>query len=338
MRVLVVVGAFIVILVFAVGGGVLLGTQSGGPSEWSALSAIPTTMYTIAPLILGSSLAFWDPARTASSRRAYRRTLIVTVTFQVLATVALSVYVALTGTAWWVVPVLVVGGIALTAGAVWLGPILRRTEKQSDRSATASEAAAYPRADLRRDVRHIVIAAVIGSAVGAAAVLALFVLLDDGEQPTWEPLVFGLMFGGLSVGIVCVVVVLRLSRQLRDLVDGDADRLKELGKVISRGKKISLSAENEAVAPHFAAVSSVLQTYTLGQLVCVVMAVGIPQIGVLLSRPSDVVQSVLSLVAVVLFGLFLVVGVPLGIVQLHRTRAYALDHGEVIVEPSGTTS
>ncbi|WP_144876787.1 hypothetical protein [Microbacterium sp. 1.5R] len=281
----------------------------------------------IAPLALGSSLAFWDMRRSVGSRRAYRRSLIAVVGVQVLATVALSVCVVLTRTSWWIVPVFVVAGIALTAGAVWLGPILRRAEKKSDRPTTAS--VAYPRANLRRDVRRIVIAGVIGLIVGGAATLVLFLVFGEGRQPgTWDVLVLATAFGALAAGIGCALVTRRLAREVRGLVDGDVERARLIGRVVVRGKRTTLAPDDEAVAPRFAALSCVVQAYQIAWLVCLYVALGGQQILRVMDEPGDM----LAWSLLIFFAVMVVTLGPVIVVQLRRTRRYALEHGEAITE------
>ncbi|WP_334149810.1 hypothetical protein [Microbacterium sp.] len=331
MRVLAFIGGLVAVTVLSAGSALLLATQAEERGEWFLLSGLAMTLFWVPPLVLASLLAFWDFTRSAGARRAYRRTLILMVLIQVIATVLLSAYVVLSRTPWWVVAAFVAVAIGLTAAAVKIGPVFRRTEGPSTLRA---EGAVYTRADLRRDVRRIVVTGVAGLVVGAVGFGALFLVLDDGDVPVWWMIGAGLFCAVLAAGVAVSFIVWRLARQQRDLLDGDVERGRTIGKVVIRGKKIVLSAEDEAIAPRYAAISAVSQAYTLVQLATLLVAIGGSQLARVIGDPTDTFTLILVCAYVLLF----VALVPMAVIQLCRTRTYARDHGELIIEQRGTVA
>ena len=101
MRVLAFVSLLVVTTGLSVGAGFLLAVQTPRPGEWVLLGSTATALYVIAPIGLGSLLAFWDPNRSRASRSAFRRTIWVVAALQAVAAVLICAYVAVTGAPWW---------------------------------------------------------------------------------------------------------------------------------------------------------------------------------------------------------------------------------------------
>lgn len=333
MRVLILIGVITIATALSTGGAVLLVLQADGPGDWLWLALTANLGLTIPPLSLGSILAFWDMGRSDAARRAYRRTLALAVGMQVIAVAALSAYVALTSASWWVIPLFTAVGVGLSACAIRVGPVLRRLEAPSSLRA---DGAVYSRTDLRRDLRRIVTTALVTAAVVSVGVAALSLTLNGGDEGVWGLAAYVGIFALMGAGIACALVSARIGRQQRDLVDGDLGRMRDIGKVVVTAKKREedLRAEDAEVAPRFAALSAVTQTYQAGWLLSLFLALGSMQVMRAIEDPTDL----LAIGVAAFSGLALLTFGPLIAIQLRRTRRYAIEHGETILEPRESTA
>lgn len=315
MRVLVFVVGIVVVAALSAGGGILiaLNTPRGQNSAW--LSGIAVSLYLVAPLVLGSLSAFWDTTASPEARRGYRRGLIAAAGVQVLATIIMCAFTAVTGAPWWLTVLFTAVGVAAMAAAVKLGPFVRRFE----RARPASSAPwIYGRGEFRRDLRNILATIGITLVVSAAVMGILLAMLAPDEFGLlfrWAPL-FAVMGGGIA----CVVVMMRLNRRVRDLVDGDLGRANRIGKVVVCGKAIPLTAEEAELAVPFASLSWVAQAYQAAWFVALIPVLALMQVFSFVDDPSDP----WPLWFAAFFIVLLIAVLPVTVIQLRRTRSYAL--------------
>ena len=266
-------------------------------------------------MIVGSLFAFWDANQSDVARRMMRRSVLAATGAQVVATVLMCIYTVLTGAPWWLTVLFTVVGVALMALAVVIGPMVRGLPVPANDGEQG-----YPRAEFRRDRRRIVITAIVTLIVVAALIGATLLIFRPEESVSL--FAFAPLFAVMAAGIACTVVTLRLSRRMRDTVGGDLARVRDIGKVVIRGKAIELSPEDEDIASRFAALSWVVQAYQLVGFACVVA-------GVILINFRSLMQNGLDLyvlISLVILGATSVVAIPISLIQLRRTRRYASDH------------
>lgn len=315
MRILLNIVALLVVAVLSAGGAILIAvnTPDGRDLGWVAGAAV--SGYLLAPLLLASLSSFWEVGRSADARRGERRLLLVMVGVQVLATVAMCVFTVATGAAWWLTPLFLVVGVAAMAAAVALVPFLRRVDRA--RPADTSPPG-YGRAEFRRDLRRILVttvATLVGGAVVMGGLLALLAPDELSLVLRYAPLLA--VMGG---GIACVLVSGRLGRRIRDLVGGDMGRADRIGKVVVRNKDISLSPEDEELVAPFARLSWVSQVYQLAWVILFFVATAALQLFRFADDPTDP----WPMWFVVAFGAALIAVIPVTVIQVRRTRSFAV--------------
>jgi hypothetical protein len=316
------VGMFVLTTALIVGAGLLLATHRPEVDGWLILALLAVGVTLTGPLVLGAVLTFWDMDRSLGARRIHRNVLWIVVGIQVLATVMVAVYSAVTGAAWWWPAVFAGTGIVLTAVAARVGPALRRAEERSRGDEPASPGI-YTRAEFRRDMLRLAWAAVIAFAVTAIGVGALIALLG---VEFWWLLAWPGLFAVLAVSVGCSLAVIRLGRRQRDAVGGDLGKLREIAKVVVRMKDIPLSDEDEIAASRFAQVSWVTQAYQLASTVCgYISLIFLQAVSVGTGVPIPFAAWLVGTITVAL-----VVLVSISVVQLRRTRRYALAHRHLV--------
>lgn len=310
----------VVVAVLTAGAGILIALNTPNGAGWAWLSSIAVGGYLLAPVLLGSLSTGWDTTGSPEARRGSRRVLLATVGLQVIATVVMCVFTALTGAPWWLTVLFAAIGAAGMAIAVALRPWLRRMDPV--RPLDSSSASTYGRTEFRRDRRRIAVvagASLIGSAALIGVLLAIFSPTDLGLAFWYAP-----VFAALGGAIACILVSGRLNRRIRDLVGGDVGRASRIGRVVVRGKTIPLSPDDAELAAPYASLSWVAQAYAAAGFSLVILATASVQVFALLGDPSDP----WPLWCLALFGLALLLLVPVTVVQLRRTRAYARLHGD----------
>ncbi|MCM3500871.1 hypothetical protein M3667_03135 [Microbacterium sp. P26] len=322
-RVLVFVLVVVLSTTLPVGVGVLLTVQSSESSGGELfLSIFASIGFVVGPLLVGSWMAFWDPRRSADSRRIFRRIWVTVILSEVVSAALIIAYTVLAGAPVWLPVVFIVVGSALMAAAFWLGNLLRTT---APAPAALPAESLYPPAERRRDVRRIVVAALITMVVVSALCTALALTVGLGDA--WFPVVcFPLAFALIVGGGMSSLPTFRVGRRARALVDGDLGRLRTIGKAVTRSKGPTLTAEDEMAAARYAPAAAILMTYQVVNIVTLYLALGLLQVNNLSSSSTDPAFRILSIVLLAFFVVTLVVLVPLQIRQIRRARAYASAH------------
>lgn len=316
MRILLNIGAVLLVAALSAGGAILVAVNTPDERDLAWLAGAAASGYLVAPLLLASLSSFWDVSRSAASRRGEQRLLLATVGLQVLATVAMCVFTVATGAAWWLTPLFLVVGVAAMAAAVAIVPFLRRVDRA--RPADTSPLG-YGRAEFRRDLRRILVTVVATLIGGAAVAGGLLVLLAPDEISL--VLRYAPLFAVMGGGIACILVSGRLTRRIRDLVGGDMGRANRIGKVVVRNKDIPLAPEDRELIAPFARLSWVSQVYQLVWVVLFFIVTAALQLFRFVDDPTDP----WPMWFVVAFGVAFIAVVPVTVIQLRRTRSFAVD-------------
>lgn len=314
-RAAVIVAALVLTTALIVGGGILVGSQVGDSAGSSAVTSGSFSAAVVGPLFLGAWLAWWDPRRSDAARRIARRVRIVVIAFEVLASVVLVWSLAAAGAPVWVGPVMILGVVAATFGAVWVGEFVRRTATPPRPSADV-----YSRAAASRDVRRVALAAGITFAVALAALLVLAALAD---LSVWDAVGFAVVAAAFAVSIVCNLVVVRLGRAQRAVFDGDVGRVRRVAKIVlgRRSADDSASDEDLAAAARYASTVWVAIAYQAGASVSLFLSLVLIQVFAFVRTGST-----FSLVFVIVCSVIAVAFALLSAVQIRRARRYAREH------------
>jgi hypothetical protein len=324
MRILALAAMIVLTLALAVGGGILFALHLPQSGLWALVPAVAVTLLAIGPLMAGSFLSFWDLRRSEGSRASFRRLVWFLVATQVLGDALIIAVAIAAGAAWWLpAPFLAVGG-ALTVGALLLGPALQRRGARNERG-NAAVGSAYSPSDRRRDIRRIVIASA-ATFTGMLVIMVILRLVFPEESGWREGLALASAFAALAASLTATLVVFRLARAQRALVDGDIDCLRRIGKAVVRGEAESLERSDRAIAPRYAATAWVSLAYTLVSHAGVFVALGLLQVRALVTG-SD---SPLTIAVLAFCAVALVVFVPMLGRQIGRIRRYAVGHESTI--------
>ncbi len=307
----------VVVALLSAGAAILVGlnTPPGHGMAW--LSSLAVGGYLLAPVLLASLMSFWDTTASEDARRGFRRALIVNVGLQVLATAAMCVFTVLTGAPWWLTVLFTAVGVAAMAGAVAVLPRLRRMDRARP---AVDPRSAYGRTQLRRDLRKILLTMLV-TLIGVAALIGVLTIFFPGDLVSL--LRYPPLFAAMGGAIACLLASGRISRQIRDLVGGDMGRANRIGKVVVRGKNAQLSPEDEELVPTYASLAWVAQAYSVPGFVLLVGAAVAQQVFTIVDDPSDPWPLWFTAVA----GVTLIAILPVTIIQLRRTRAYARSTG-----------
>ncbi|MDU0328551.1 hypothetical protein RWH43_17460 [Microbacterium sp. KSW2-21] len=179
-RVIVFVAALVLVLLLTVGSGFLLGTSSSKSSGGALLMGVAAGAgFTVAPVVLGSWLAFWNPHQSTGSQRIYRRLWVSVLAVEVVSAALIIGYAALEGAPGWIVVVFIVGGAALLGASFAVGNAIRRSERAAVLSPVDD---LYPLEERRRDIRRLVLVTLLTVVVVGCA---LIVLDPDPRHRGW---------------------------------------------------------------------------------------------------------------------------------------------------------
>jgi hypothetical protein len=238
----------------------------------------------------------------------------------VLGDLTLVVLVISTGAPWWLPVPFALIGASLTVAALVLGPALYRRDARRDSNGRTAWST-YSRDDLHRDIVRISVASAIAFLVTLAVTATIRLTL--GDVFAWrEGIAFAFVFALMAASVTSNIVVLRLGRAQRALVDGDVDRLQRISKAVVRGRADSLPEIDRVTASNYAAVGWISQAFMLASLAGLYTSLALMQVVSLLGGSS----SPLTVVLLVFFAVGAIVLVPLLGRQIQRTRQYAITH------------
>lgn len=310
----------IVVAILTAGGGILVALNTPQGESWAWLSSVAVAGYLLPPVLLGGLASTWDTTSSGGARRGLRRALLVNVGIQVLATAVMCVFTVLTGAPWWLTVVFTAVGIAAMATTVVLLPRLQRMERAHPATTSAPQ---YGRAEFRRDRRKILVTMTV-TLVAMAVLIGVLAVIFPGDLMAlfrYPPL-----FAAMAGAIACLLASGRIGRQIRDLVDGDMARANRIGKVVVRGKNDPLSEEDAVLVPAYASLSWVAQAYSVIGFLLLIGAVAAVQVFAFANDPSETWPIWFAAAC----GVALIVIVPVSMIQLQRTRAYATGARQVV--------
>jgi MFS family permease len=325
----VVVSSLVFTALVALGGaGAVIGgsTPAGWPS-YMALGAI--ILLTLPPIALGAFVQWWpiEPWRGAG-RRDLLRMVIVTVALQAIG----AVLAAVTATqevlpAWQAALYLTLIAVASVANIAVARAVRRREDLRPP-----APGATWDRATVRRKSRTVALWFLGALLVAVAGVVLLEVLLPDrGEKGglALSLLWLALSLAFIAASLACLVVAWPLVLQVREIKGRYFSEMRTIARVVVKGKKDSLTAEDEGRAARYARIMTVYYPFQIAQFTLLYLAILCQQLPRALAgddlglRPFSIGLSVFLVVA------FLVTA-PMMLRQWRRAKAYAATHADVV--------
>lgn len=325
MKVLAYILSVLVATGLIVGGTFLILVQAPSDSSGLLLLAIGALcVFIYGPLLLGSITSYWDVKKTGESRRYFRWWFGIVLGLEALGAVAIILYALLTHAPAWLPIVFIGAGVALTAVALLVGQTLLRHEE-----ARPLVKRPWVPINRREIVRKIAIVAITFVATLVLA-LVLFTVLARGDTSAISEigvqLSFAAEFAFLAAALACILVTLPLNRRLRESVSRDLGRLRKMGKVVLRGKRLELDHDEQVAAAKYAVLISIVFPFQLAYITLLYVGLGIQQVQSLVSgSQSEFSIGLLIALIVVLLAFF-----PLFGRRIYRARKYAREHAELL--------
>ncbi len=311
------IAANVVLMVVVAGGGILIATQTADFTGWVVAASASFSSAAVAPIILGAWLAYWDPDRSDAARRITRRMLLVVIGVEVVASVILVWSLAMSDAPPWVAVVLVLAVITATFLAVHVGVLVRRRSADGDDPSLPED---YPREAASRDLRRISLVTAITFVLAFAALVTLVAVSD---LPFGYAIAYAFVAAALAVSLMCNLVVVRLSRAQRSMFDGDAGRVRAIGKlVLGRKRDVGTASEDDlALAARYAATLWVTLSYQTAGFVALYLSLILGQLVLVVSNGS-----VLSMIIAAALAILAAVIFPIMGIQTRRARRFAQEH------------
>ena len=329
MRILAFILSIVIATGLCVGAAFLLATQSRNDDSLSIFTAAPAMMiFVFGPLTVGSFRAYWDVTGSQDSRRYYGRILLVVIGLEVLAAIALVVSAALTSAGPFIPVVFVGAGVILTTVALLLGPVLYRLDLAHP--ASTPRWVAIEKAEITKRIAASAIS-FLGVLIVGIIVLGIVGALAPNAVSVTQTLLLALSLAFIVSGAVCVFPTLGWNRLLRDLIDRDPARLRQVARVVIRNKHVDLDEQDLEAAARYAAMLSVTMPFQLGSIVLLYVGIALQQINAL-QNPATANFSVWIIVLLIVALAFLL---PLQVVHIRRVRRYARDHAADSSNPPG---
>ncbi|WP_108249557.1 hypothetical protein [Planctomonas deserti] len=318
-RYLLLIGVGLALLLVGLGFG-LAALLPADRSDIAYVTSFSATVLVLLPVLAGVLMArpTFDP-NGRGGREALRAYVRV---FWVGEVVAAAVCLGIAVTAPEIALALVVV-VALSMG--FLAAALRIGRRFPAPSAAVAPLPTVPdwsRSVIRRKVGTIVLTAVLGTGIGIAGLVAL-----DHEIPAVEAVLLGPAIGLLAAAVWAMVVTWPLARSSRLALGRSYADQTTIPRVVLGGKPAELSEEGVRRAALYARIATLLFPFQLGQLV--LLFSGLWPLA-LLNLSNGTAESVTAVAGVVVFPLFLVIGVPLLIVQTRRAKRYAAAHADLL--------
>jgi hypothetical protein len=328
MKVLALVLSTLVLTALLLGGSIILAvTVPGRPDGLFILASLSITPLFYGPAILGSLLTYYDPARSAQSRKSFTRWAVVVLGLEALGAIGIVVYAIAAGAPAWL-PVVFIGvGVLLVLGAWAISGPLRRYDERQDHKVPAW--APVTRAQIFRKIAIVAIVFVITLVVGTLLFALLFSSRRDREEGFGTALNFALDFAFLAAGITCLLQTLGLNRQLRATADRDLGRIRKFVRIVLRGKKEELAEGERVPAARYAAILTIVLPFTLGYITLMYAGLITQTLG-MLARAHGSDDPILGPWFIVVLVVVLLVIYPMQILRLVRARRYVREHAELL--------
>lgn len=337
MKVVAAAAALLLVVAVPIGATLLIVVVVERPTvPLLTLSLLATLVLTITPVVAAATVVL-SPVHTEllEGRRHFRRLAIIWVGIQLVGAIGIVAFAIVEGAPWWLPAVIITAGVVLTAVCSLVGKFLRRREAAApwmggrDRGLTRQER--------NRKVRAVAITCAVTLAVAFAVLTTVgYAIPDEDDDPAGAlalALLWGVSFAFLAASIACLVVCWPLIRTLRDHLGPNLKDHRLIRRVVVRGKREELTAEQSERAAKFAVVLSDSFPFQLAQLLFIYVAVLVQQAAILFSSPDSELRGMMIGIGVLLL-VVLVVYLPIALRQRRRVRSYAAQHRHLITDPA----
>ncbi|TWX38761.1 hypothetical protein ES689_09125 [Frigoribacterium sp. ACAM 257] len=323
--------AVLVVTGVQMGGTVLLVILGDDGIGSLLVGCFGVLLLAVPPLVLGAVLAAWDESPTDDGRRRHRRFLWSLLGGQAAGAALVVASAAWAGSPVWLAASFIAVGALLTVGALVAGPALgERARRRVDELGAPVEWAAVTPAEIRRAVRSV--ALTFALTFVPVAVALSFVPTDDDTG-------FLVVAGGLAfiaASVACVVVLLRLQRQLVALLGRDQDRARRIGRAVLSRREVDLSPDDERLSARWASVTAVTLPVQLAQTELLFAGLVCQQLAQALG--GDGGFATFARVLVVCMAVAMVAFVPLFIVRIRRVRRWAEARSHLLAPAADRTT
>jgi MFS family permease len=305
---------------------VLLGEDGGIASL--VVGCLGLALLVMPPLVLGAVLAAWDASPTDDGKRRHRRFLWSLIGLQVVGAVLVVASGASAGSPVWLAASFVGVGALLTVAALVAGPALgERARRRADELGGTVAWSGVAPVEVRRAVRTVTLTFVV-TFVPVAVGLS-FVPTDD-DDPGFLLVTAGLAF--IAASVACVVISLRMQRQIVALLGRDQDRARRIGRAVLSRRAVDLSPDDERLSARWASITAVTLPVQLAQTELLFAGIVSQQLVQALGDDGALVTFARVLIASM--AVAMIAFVPLFVVRIRRSRRWA-DARAHLLAPSG---
>jgi hypothetical protein len=300
------------------------------------LAVFASMLLTLVPPLAGflAAVLSTDP-RTPKGRRQGRAVAVVSAALVLAGAVALVISSTLGALPGGVTAGVAGGSIAVTAGSLLVGSVIR--QRDAARPRTPWSPHGLEATTTHKNVRRVVWTFTITLLVTAAALVVLGLVSREESSFILPGALLAVSIASISASAACLVVAFPLFFRAREIFDGDTALQRRVGKVVLgrqtlRRNSSSVAHDEQAdpnsveqtAAAKYAAVMDVLLPLQLAQSGLVLVAVLFGQLAFLATTNNDLDTLNLSVIAFVL-----VTGgaiAPFSLRQIRRVRQYRNDH------------
>ncbi len=294
---------------------VLLGEDGGIASL--VVGCLGLALLVMPPLVLGAVLAGWDASPTDDGRRRHRRFVVSLIGLQAVGAVLVVGSGASAGSPVWLAASFIGVGALLTVAALVAGPALgKRARRRVDELGGTVAWSGVAPAEVRRAVRTVTLTFVL-TFVPVAVGLS-FVPTDD-DDPGFVLVAAGLAF--IAASVACVVISLRMQRQIVALLGRDQDRARRIGRAVLSRRAVDLSPDDERLSARWASTTAVTLPVQFAQTELLFAGLVSQQLVQALGDDGGFVTFARVLVAS--FAVAMIGFVPLFVVRIRRVRRWA---------------
>jgi hypothetical protein len=333
MKVLALVLSTVLATLLLVAGGLAIALATPHAHGWVfALGGFAIAPLIYGPVLLGSLLTYFDPARSKASRAAFTRWVVVVLGIEILAAAGIVVFAVVAHAPIWLPIVFIAVAAVLVVVAFAVANPLRRYDERRDHRAPAWSPVTH-----RQIIRKIAIIAITFAIAFVVSVAGLALLGSGAHGLRWGlVLAFALDFAFVASAFACIVAVLPLNRQLRTSLNRDLGTTRTFARVVMRGKKDDLTEDEQVPAARYAATMAVTLPFTLGYLTLLYAGIITQTLAMIAEHPSDPILG--PWYVAILVGVLVVI-YPLQITRTIRVRRYAREHAELLeAQPQPATA
>lgn len=314
---------------FVIASGIVAASYGSSDDGWHLVfMSFGAVAVIVGPLVLYAVLGFWDVHRSTSANVSYRRYRLFAIASTVVGAILFAMWGIIAGAPWWVVGLFIAVGVALLGGVIAAGPQLQLD--LSRRPAPASRPwELVTRAQIRRVGRASLISGSVAFVIAAAAGASLLISFDAVSE--WPIGVLGVVYVTVLAAVIPVFVAnFRLTKLIRETLDGDMGLARKFARVVVKHKPDDLTEGEQRMAARWA---SLVWLLLVGQLVVqipILLFVVVLPLSRFLSGDQDPVQNIFPIIIVAAFAFMVAYAVPVTIRSVLRARRYAEQHVSLI--------